>query len=94
MTALGWIAAFIVLVYLHLTDAKLSTLYPLIDALVASGLSKSKGEVRRKIDEGGVYVNNLRCADKDRRLTAADLAGKTMLVLRLGRKNYALLRFV
>ena len=60
----------------------------------ASGLSKSKGEVRRKIDEGGVYVNNLRCADKDRRLTAADLASKTMLVLRLGRKNYALLRFV
>ena len=78
----------------ELPRAQLDAGLPLIDALVASGLSKSKGEVRRKIDEGGVYVNNLRCADKDRRLTAADLASKTMLVLRLGRKNYALLRFV
>ncbi len=66
---------------------------PLIDAVVASGLSKSKGEVRRKVDEGGVYVNNIRCADKDRKLGLGDLASKTMLVLRLGRKNYALLRF-
>ncbi|MBP9947113.1 MAG: tyrosine--tRNA ligase [Vicinamibacteria bacterium] len=66
----------------------------LIDAVVASGLSKSKGEVRRKIEEGGVYVNNVRSADVNRKLTPADLASKSMLVLRLGRKNYALLRFV
>ncbi len=66
----------------------------LIDAVVASGLSKSKGEVRRKIEEGGVYVNNVRSADANRKLTPADLASKSMLVLRLGRKNYALLRFV
>ena len=74
--------------------AQLDAGLPLIDAVVASGLSKSKGEVRRKIEEGGVYVNNVRCADKDRKLSAADLASKTMLVLRLGRKNYALLRFI
>ncbi len=49
--------------------------------------------MRRKIDEGGVYINNVRCADKDRKLGLGDLASKTMLVLRLGRKNYALLRF-
>jgi tyrosyl-tRNA synthetase len=67
---------------------------PLIDAVVASGLSKSKGEVRRKVEEGGVYVNNVRCADATRKLGTADLASKSMLVLRLGRKNYALLRFV
>jgi tyrosyl-tRNA synthetase len=78
----------------ELARAQLDAGLPLIDAIVASGLSKSKGEVRRKIDEGGVYVNNLRCADKDRRLGTADLASKTMMVLRLGRKNYALLRFV
>jgi tyrosyl-tRNA synthetase len=78
----------------ELPREKLEAGLPLIDAVVASGLSKSKGEVRRKIDEGGVYVNNLRCADKDRKLGPSDLASKTMLVLRLGRKNYALLRFV
>jgi tyrosyl-tRNA synthetase len=66
---------------------------PLIDAIVASGLSKSKGEVRRKIDEGGVYVNNVRAADKDRKLGTADLASTSVMVLRLGRKSYALLRF-
>jgi tyrosyl-tRNA synthetase len=66
---------------------------PLIDAVVASGLSKSKGEVRRKIDEGGVYVNNVRVADKDKKLGVGDLASQSVMVLRLGRKNYALLRF-
>jgi len=66
---------------------------PLIDAVVASGLSKSKGEVRRKIEEGGVYVNNVRATDVNRKLGTADLASRSVLVLRLGRKNYALLRF-
>jgi len=66
---------------------------PLIEAVVASGLSKSKGEVRRKIEEGGVYVNNVRATTTDQRLGVDDLASKTMLVLRLGRKNYALLKF-
>ncbi len=78
----------------ELSRALLDGSYSIIDAILASGLSKSKSEVRRKIDEGGVYVNNIRCADKERRLMSSDLASKTMLVLRLGRKNYALLRFV
>ena len=77
----------------ELPRARIEAGLPLIDAVVASGLSKSKGEVRRKIEEGGVYINNVRCADKDRRLTTADLASKSMIVLRLGRKSYALLRF-
>ena len=77
----------------ELPSAQLEAGLPLIDAVVAAGLSKSKGEVRRKIDEGGVYINNVRCADKDRKLGTGDLASKTMMVLRLGRKNYALLRF-
>ena len=78
----------------ELPRAQLDAGLSLIDAVVASGLSKSKGEVRRKIEEGGVYVNNVRSADVNRKLTSADLASKSMLVLRLGRKNYALLRFV
>ena len=78
----------------ELPRAQLEAGLPLIDAVVASGLSKSRGEVRRKIEEGGVYINNVRCADKDRKLGTVDLASSTMLVLRLGRKNYALLRFV
>jgi tyrosyl-tRNA synthetase len=78
----------------ELPRAQLLAGLSLIDAVVASGLSKSKGEVRRKIEEGGVYVNNVRTPDVNRKLTPADLASKSMLVLRLGRKNYALLRFL
>ena len=77
----------------ELPRAQLEAGLPIIDAVVASGLSKSKGEVRRKIEEGGVYVNNVRSGDVNRKLGPADLASKSMLVLRLGRKNYALLRF-
>lgn len=66
---------------------------PLIDALVTSGLCKSKSEARRTIQEGGAYVNNRREADIERKLTTSDLASETMIVLRRGRKKYAVLKF-
>ena len=78
----------------ELPRARLDEGLPVIDAFMEAALAKSKGEVRRKLDEGGVYVNNVRCTDKDQKLGPADLASETVLVLRLGRKNYALLRFV
>jgi tyrosyl-tRNA synthetase len=65
----------------------------IVDALAASGLAASKGEARRLVSQGGVYINNRREADAARALTAADLASETMLVLRSGKKKYALLRF-
>jgi tyrosyl-tRNA synthetase len=67
---------------------------PIVDALVAAGLAKSKGEARRIVQQGGAYVNNRRIDSVDARLTAADLASETVMVLRSGKKNYALLRFV
>jgi tyrosyl-tRNA synthetase len=65
----------------------------LADALVESGLFKSKSEARRTIAQGGVYVNNRSRNDAETRLTTADLASPTTLVLRSGKKKYALLRF-
>ena len=67
---------------------------PLIEALVETGLSKSKSEARRTIQQGGAYVNNRRQNDVDFRLTANDLASETVIVLRVGKKKYALLKFV
>jgi len=67
---------------------------PLIDALEATGLAKSKGAARRTIEQGGGYVNNRRVTDVGYRLTARDLAGAATLVLRSGKKSYALARFV
>jgi tyrosyl-tRNA synthetase len=66
----------------------------LIDALAEAGLAKSKGEARRTIQQGGAYVNNRRCDDLETRLTLADLASETVIVLRSGKKRYALLRFM
>jgi tyrosyl-tRNA synthetase len=64
-----------------------------IDAFVESGLAKSKGEARRSIEQGGAYVNNRRVEGIDQTLTGKDLASETVMVLRSGRKKYALLRF-
>ena len=65
----------------------------IIDALVKVGLAKSNGEARRTIEQGGAYVNNRRVTGIETRLTAKDLASETVLVLRTGKKKYALLRF-
>ena len=65
----------------------------LVEALVESGLAKSKSDARRTIEQGGAYVNNRPRADVNTKLIAADLASETVLVLRSGKKKYALLRF-
>jgi tyrosyl-tRNA synthetase len=65
-----------------------------LDAFVDAGLAKSKGEARRTVQQGGAYVNNRRVDDVDAKLTPNDLASETVMVLRSGKKRYAMLRFV
>jgi tyrosyl-tRNA synthetase len=60
-----------------------------VDLLVDSGLSKSKGDARRTVGEGGAYLNNRRVDDPETRPTAADLLGGSWLVLRRGKKSFA-----
>jgi tyrosyl-tRNA synthetase len=66
---------------------------PIIDALVAAGLAKTKSDARRTAQQGGAYVNNRRIEGADAKVTETDLASETVMVLRSGKKNYALLRF-
>ncbi|MFM1902163.1 MAG: Tyrosine--tRNA ligase [Planctomycetota bacterium] len=66
---------------------------PLVEAFEATGLAQSRGAARRTIEQGGAYVNNRRVADVAYKLTPRDLAGTATLVLRSGRKSYALARF-
>ncbi len=66
----------------------------IVEALVDAGLAKSKGEARRTIEQGGAYVNNRRVDSWEARLGPADLASESVMVLRSGKKKYALLRFV
>lgn len=78
----------------ELARDRLASGLSLVDALVESGLAKSKGDARRTIQQGGAYVNNRRMSDVESKLTAADLASETVMVLRTGKKSYALLRFL
>jgi len=64
----------------------------LVDALVQVGLVKSKGEARRAIEQGGVYVNQQRVKEVDRKLEPGDWLASRNVLLRKGKKDYALLR--
>jgi len=66
---------------------------PLAEALKATGLAQSAGAARRTIEQGGGYVNNRRVSDPTYRLTAHDLVAGSTLVLRSGKKSYAVARF-
>jgi tyrosyl-tRNA synthetase len=65
---------------------------PLADLLVASGLVPSKGEARRAVQGGGVYLNNRRVGEEKRTVTLADSIAGEVLVLRKGKKEYRLVR--
>ncbi len=57
-----------------------------VDALVATQLASSKGEARRFLEQGGVYVNNLRI-DAEQRLDLSMVLHDRYLVLRRGRRQ-------
>ena len=59
-----------------------------VDLLVGSGLATSKADARRKIQGGGIYLNNLREASVSRAVTAGDLLFGKHLLLRKGKRNY------
>ena len=65
--------------------------FGLIDAVATTG--KSKGDARRSIKQGSIYVNNRRVDDLEYKLTQKDLASESVIVLRSGKRNYSLLRF-
>jgi tyrosyl-tRNA synthetase len=60
----------------------------LVELLVHSGLCASKGQARKDIEGGGVYLNNIREPGAQRAVTAADLLFGKHLLLRKGKRNY------
>ncbi|MCS6996875.1 MAG: tyrosine--tRNA ligase [Casimicrobiaceae bacterium] len=75
----------------QLTGAEWQKGVSIVDALVRTGLAASKGEGRRAIQGGAVALNNRR-VDADRMLADSDRASESVIVLRSGKKRYALLR--
>ncbi|PYP19124.1 MAG: tyrosine--tRNA ligase [Gemmatimonadetes bacterium] len=65
---------------------------PLVDLVARAGLAKSKSEARRSIEQGGIYVNQQRIDDVGRTIASGDWIGGRNLLLRKGKKEYALLR--
>jgi tyrosyl-tRNA synthetase len=64
----------------------------LIDLLVLSGLCPSKGQARKDVEGGGIYVNNVRASEVSRTLTARDILFDRYVLLRKGKRTYAVLR--
>jgi tyrosyl-tRNA synthetase len=65
---------------------------PLVEILVHSGLCPSKGQARKDVEGGGIYLNNVRVADTARAVGAGDLLFGRYLLLRKGKRSYCLLR--
>ena len=63
----------------------------LVDLLVLSGLSASKGQARKDVEGGGIYLNNVRVTEFGRGITTGDLLFGKYLLLRKGKRTYAVL---
>jgi tyrosyl-tRNA synthetase len=63
----------------------------LTEALVLAGLAQSKGQARKDIEAGGVYLNNQRVTDVARGVTTNDLLFGKHVLLRKGKRSYAVL---
>jgi tyrosyl-tRNA synthetase len=64
---------------------------PIIDLVVHAGLAPSKGQARKDIEAGGIYLNNVRVAEVARTVTAADRLFGQFVLLRKGKRTYAVL---
>lgn len=66
----------------------------IVDALVETGLSPSKGMARKDIQGGGVYINNNRIDSEELVITSENVLYGSILILRKGKKNYSMVLFV
>jgi tyrosyl-tRNA synthetase len=64
----------------------------LIDLIVKMGLQESKGDARRLIRNGGVYINNEQIKDENLSLLHENFIEGQMLLLSVGKKNKVLIR--
>ena len=65
---------------------------PAFEVIAAAGMTSSKGEARRLVQQGGLSINNLKAGDIDRVISDDDLIDGRLVVLRSGKKKYFLLK--
>ncbi|ALE73842.1 tyrosyl-tRNA synthetase [Pseudonocardia sp. EC080610-09] len=61
----------------------------IVDLLVSTGLTDSRGAARRAVKEGGAYVNNVKVTDEEWVPRAEDALAGGWLVVRRGKRNLA-----
>ncbi len=66
-----------------------SPLPSVLDLLVSTGLSDSRGAARRVLSDGGAYVNNVRITDPAAVPDTTDLLAGRWMLLRRGKRNLA-----
>ena len=60
------------------------------ELLHEAGLAQSRGQARKDVKSGGVYVNGKRIDDEQHKLTTSELMFGKYVLLRRGKRNYAL----
>lgn len=68
--------------------------FSFIDLVADAELAKSKGEARRSIQGNGLAINNVKCADIEKKVSLTDAVDEKFIVLRKGKKNYHLVKIV
>jgi tyrosyl-tRNA synthetase len=65
-----------------------------IDLSARHAIVSSRGEARRLIQQGGLYVNDRRVTPEDSAITDADLLQGRYVILRKGARSRTLIEFV
>ena len=74
----------------EIAPSELSQGIGLVDLLLRTRVTESKGAARKLIEGGGVYLNNQRQSVAQKTVSADDLKWPGALLLRTGKKNYHL----
>ena len=65
---------------------------PAFEVIAAAGMTASKGDARRLVQQGGLNINNVRAGGLDRVFGAEDFIEGRLAVLRSGKKSFFILR--
>jgi len=74
--------------------AELETGINIVDLFARVKLATSKGEARRLVENNGAFISNVKQSDPKAAVTLAQLTSESMIVLRKGKRDYALVRVV
>ena len=89
LEVLDTLAAEIPTVEVNLTEAN-----GVLDLLVASGAADSRGTAKKKIKEGGAYLNGAKITDQSKTVTDGDLLCGKYLQMNIGKKDFRLVKVI